>query len=305
MSNAATALPTGWKIWLAGARPKTLPAAIVPVALGTATADVIGDVDLVRAVLALVVSLALQTGVNFANDYSDGVRGTDDVGLRVGPPRLVGWKLASPDAVKTAALTSFTLAAIAGLGLAAVTSWWLIVVGIVAIAAAWGYTGGPAPYAYIGLGELFVFVFFGLVAVTGTVYVQTSRIPTLAWWNGVVAGLLAVALLIINNLRDIPGDSVVGKKTLAVRLGDSRTRSLYVAVICVATVVGPLGASAIIGHLGPLLGLGSLVLVMGVVRLVRSGIAGRSLIPVLAKTGRVQLVCGALLSLGLLLSAHS
>src|SRR6187549_2590851 len=212
--------------WIAGARPRTLPAALVPVAVGTGAAIGTDGADLVwwRAVVALVVSLLLQIGVNYANDYSDGVRGTDDV--RVGPMRLVASGTASPSAVKRAALACLGLAAVAGLALAATTSWWLLVVGLAAILAAWGYTGGPKPYGYLGLGEVFVFVFFGLVATVGTTFVITEQLPSLAWIAGSIAGCLSCALLVINNLRDIPTDAVAGKRTLAVRLGDRRTRLL-------------------------------------------------------------------------------
>jgi 1,4-dihydroxy-2-naphthoate octaprenyltransferase len=221
--------------WITGARPRTLPAAVVPVAVGAAAA--LGEpTDVVwwRVAAALVVSLALQVGVNYANDYSDGVRGTDDV--RVGPTRLVASGLAGASAVKRAALLSFAVAAVAGLAVALSTSPWLLLVGAAAIAAGWFYTGGPKPYGYLGLGEVFVFVFFGLVATAGTTFAAIETVTALSLVMGCAVGSLACALLVINNLRDIPTDREVGKKTLAVRLGDQRTRWFYVALIVAAFI---------------------------------------------------------------------
>ena len=294
----AAAPPVGWRLWWAGARPRTLPAALVPVAVGTAVADVNGTVISWRALLALVVSLALQIGVNYANDYSDGIRGTDDV--RVGPLRLVGSKLASPKAVKAAMLGAFATAAAAGVVLAYVTSWWLLAVGATAILAAWFYTGGPRPYGYAGLGEVFVFTFFGVVAVAGTAYVQTERLTVLAFLSAIPVGLLATALLVTNNLRDIPGDTVAGKRTLAVRLGDRRTRTLYISLLALSLALVSLIAMQ--SHRGlALAALLAIVPAVPAVRAVKGGAAGRALIPVLGATGRVQLVFGALLSVGLVL----
>ena len=284
--------------WVAGARPRTLPAAVVPVAIGAGAAVGAGSVAWWRVALAMVVSLALQVGVNYANDYSDGVRGTDDV--RVGPVRLVASGLAAPSAVKRAAFLSFGVAAAAGLVLAASTSWWLIAVGVAAIAAAWGYTGGPRPYGYAGLGELFVFVFFGLVATVGTTYVAIEKITGPSIVMGAAAGSLSCALLVVNNLRDIPTDTAVGKRTLAVRLGDGRTggctsrsssrpscwppsrrssgaprshwpcwRSVSPSRRCASCIVAPVAPA---------------------------------LIPVLAATGRLQLAYGAFATLGLILA---
>ena len=233
-------------MWIAGSRPKTLPAAIVPVAVGYATVvarhgEQVPDVR--NAILALLVSVALQVGVNYANDYSDGVKGTDS--RRVGPLRLVGSGLVEARRVKRAALTSFFVAALAGLGIAATTSWWLLLVGVASIIAAWTYTGGPNPYGYLGFGELFVFVFFGVVATVGTTYAVSKRIEGIDVVASCVVGALAVALLIVNNLRDIPTDQQSGKKTLAVRLGDARTRWLYCTVLVAAAigvvVVGEIG----------------------------------------------------------------
>ena len=228
-------LPTGAAAWIAGARVRTLPAAIVPVLVGTAAArGVDGPLIAWRAVAAGVVALALQIATNFANDYSDGIRGTDDPGARIGPVRLVGWGIKEPKAVKRAALICFGMAGLAGLALAAAVGWELIVVGVVSIAAGWFYTGGPKPYGYLGLGEVFVFVFFGVVATVGSAYVQLDRITGLSVLASIPVGLLATALLVTNNLRDIPGDQVAGKRTLAVRLGAARTRILYVSMVVVA-----------------------------------------------------------------------
>jgi 1,4-dihydroxy-2-naphthoate octaprenyltransferase len=279
---------------VAGARPRTLPAAVVPVVVGSGVAAGDHRFSAWRAALALVVALALQVGVNYANDYSDGIRGTDEV--RVGPLRLVASGLARPRQVLAAALISFGVAGVAGLVLAAVTSWWLLLVGAVAVAAAWFYTGGSRPYGYRGLGEVSVFVFFGLVAVVGTAYVQTR---TLTWLEVVAAapiGLLACALLIINNLRDIPTDKQTGKRTLAVVLGDQRTRALYVGCIvvpfCVAAAMAPVAPLT-------LTALAAVPLAFAPIRLVRQGVTGRGLIAALGQTGRVQLAFGALLTLGL------
>jgi 1,4-dihydroxy-2-naphthoate polyprenyltransferase len=280
--------------WIAGARVRTLPAAIVPVAVGTAVA--IGESGAIwwRAAVAAVVSLALQLGTNYANDYSDGIRGTDDD--RVGPVRLVASQRATPKAVKTAAFVCFGVAAVAGLTLAAVTSWWLIAVGAAAIAAGWFYTGGSRPYGYSGLGEVFVFVFFGLVATVGTAYIQTETISTLSVVASVPVGLLAVALLITNNLRDIPGDAVTGKRTLAVRLGDAATRRFYVVIVVLTFVVG---VGSALSRPGAVLCLLAAPLAIAPVRTVLGGAKGRELIAVLAATAKVQLVFGVAYAIGL------
>jgi 1,4-dihydroxy-2-naphthoate octaprenyltransferase len=285
--------------WLLGARPRTLPAAVVPVALGAAAAA--GETDPVwwRAVLALVVSLALQVGVNYANDYSDGVRGTDEV--RVGPTRLVASGLASPSAVKRAAFAAFGVAAVAGLVLAVVTSWWLLVVGVAAILAGWFYTGGPKPYGYLGLGEVFVFVFFGLVATAGTTFVVVERINGVAWMAGCMAGCLACALLVVNNLRDIPTDREVGKRTMAVRLGDARTRSFYVLLLVAAFAL--VVAIAVADRPLAALGVAGIAVAVPAVQAIRQGAVGRALIPVLGATGKVQLITGLLTALGMAVSA--
>jgi 1,4-dihydroxy-2-naphthoate octaprenyltransferase len=246
---------------------------------------------------ALIVSLALQIGVNYANDYSDGVRGTDDV--RVGPTRLVAGGLAQPKQVKAAAFAAFGIAGLAGLSLAAATSWWLVAVGAGAMLAGWGYTGGPKPYGYLGLGEAFVFVFFGLVATVGSTYVVIERFPAHAWIAGCVAGFLACALLVVNNLRDIPTDGATGKRTLAVRLGDFRTRWLYVGCLGSAAVL--IVVVAVVWRSWTALALAGFAVAVPPIRSVRKGAQGRQLIAVLGATGRTQLVVGLLLALGLAL----
>jgi len=282
--------------WIIGARPRTLPAAVVPVAVGAAAAVGEGVDGIVwwRVDLALLVSLALQVGVNYANDYSDGVRGTDDV--RVGPSRLVASGLASPSAVKRAALLAFGVAAVAGLAIALATSLWLLAIGAAAIAAGWFYTGGPKPYGYLGLGEVFVFVFFGLVATAGTTYAAIGEVTALSIVVGGAAGALACALLVINNLRDIPTDRDVGKRTLAVRLGDRWTRWFYVVLVVAAFVLTVVAAA---WRPQVLLGLAAIGVAVAPVRSVLGGVTGPGLIPVLGSTGRVQLVWGALAAIGL------
>src|SRR4051812_5938456 len=217
---------------VAGARPRPLPAAISPVLAGTGVAAYDDELVWWKALLALLVALALQVGVNYANDYSDGIRGTD--ADRVGPMRLVGSGTAAPGVVKRAAFLAFGLAAVAGLVLAATTTWWLVAVGVLSVLAAWLYTGGARPYGYLGLGEVMVFVFFGLVAVVGTAYVQTQSWQVEALYAATGIGAIASAILVANNLRDIPTDRGAGKMTLAVRLGDARTRALYVLLLLLA-----------------------------------------------------------------------
>ncbi len=286
--------------WVAGARPRTLPAAIVPVAVGAGVAVHEHGAVWWKASLALVVSLALQVGVNYANDYSDGVRGTDDA--RVGPARLVGGGVKPAHAVKRAALLSFAVSAAVGLVLTFTTTPWLLPVGAAAVLAGWFYTGGPRPYGYAGLGELFVFVFFGVVATAGTAFVQTEDLTALALVASVPVGMLACALLVVNNLRDIPGDTVAGKRTLAVRLGDRSTRVLFVVLVVGACALAGLVA-LVAGTVVPFLAAAALVAALPAVKVVRSGAEGRGLIPVLAATGKVQLAFGALLTLGLVLSS--
>jgi 1,4-dihydroxy-2-naphthoate octaprenyltransferase len=316
----AAASPGPVKRWVLGARPRTLPAALVPVLVGTAAvhphfhlsspSSLAGGVWW-RALGALVVALSIQIGTNYANDYSDGIRGTDDV--RVGPVRLVATGLASPAAVKRGALIAFGVAGVIGLWLASATSWWVLAVGAACLAAGWFYTGGPRPYGYAGFGELFVFVFFGLVATVGTYYVQTLRLGHLTVWLAAMAvGLLSTALLLANNLRDIETDVESGKLTLAVRVGRRRAAQLYIACLTlpflgslawgVGTVIW-----VVVGHpavsdwmvVGPFLPLLALPLAVAPIRTVLSDASGRALLPVLAATGKLQLALGVLLSAAL------
>lgn len=291
-----TNTPTGAALWLAGARPKTLPAAIVPVAVGTAA---VSDEAFIlwRAVAAMIVALALQVATNYANDYSDGIRGTDDD--RVGPLRLVGSGAASPEAVKRAIFISFGVAGVVGLVLSLAVNPLLLLLGAASIAAGWFYTGGEKPYGYLGLGEVFVFVFFGLVATIGSAYVQTVALSGLAAVLSIPVGVFATALLVINNLRDREGDAAVGKNTLAVRMGDGATRTLYITTMLGAFVLIALTAVTT-GRFFVLLGLLGLIVAIPGLRTVRAGATGRDLIPVLEATGRTQLVAGLGLTIGLL-----
>ena len=290
----ATPSPTAAQ-WVAGARPRTLPAAVAPVLAGTAIALWEREAVWWKALLALVVSLLLQVGVNYANDYSDGIRGTD--ADRVGPLRLVGSGLARPAQVKAAALVSLGAAAAVGLVLAATTAWWLVGVGLLCLLAAWFYTGGRRPYGYLGLGEVMVFVFFGLVAVVGTTYVQTEDFPLAAVYAAVGVGALACAILVANNLRDIPTDTVAGKRTLAVVLGDQRTRLLYVLLVAVAAV-------ALVGVILDTTRWTLLAVVfarpaLAACRVVlRDRATGAALVPVLQETGLAGLLYGAGLLVG-------
>jgi 1,4-dihydroxy-2-naphthoate polyprenyltransferase len=282
--------------WLAGTRPRTLPAAVVPVLIGSGVAAGYGKFSLWRGALALVVALALQIGVNFANDYSDGVRGTDAAGRRAGPMRLVGSGVASPRAVKYAAFGSFLVACCLGLVLAAFTSWWIVAAGALCVLAAWFYTGGPRPYGYRGLGEVSVFVFFGVAAVAGTAFVQMGRLSWLGLAASVPAGLLSCALLMINNLRDIASDASSGKRTLAVRVGDARARVTYLVFL-----LAPFALAALIGVYRPftLLALVALPLAVPPVKAVRGGVSGPGLIATLGQTGRLQLAFGLIFTIGL------
>lgn len=286
--------------WVAGARPRTLPSAVAPVAVGTGSAHSLGSADLGLALMALVVALSLQVGVNYANDYSDGVRGTDSDDLRVGPMRLVGSGLADPSNVKAAAIGCFVLAGFIGFGLATLSrSWWLLLVGALAIVAAWRYTGGERPYGYRGLGEVAVFVFFGLVAVLGTTWTQAHAWDGATWAGAVGVGLLSCALLMVNNIRDIPGDSQIGKRTLAVRLGDRAARLVHLAMLAVAFVAVAIAA---VVHPWALLALGALPLAIPALRPVLAGARGAALIPALGRTGALLVGYSALLTLGLALS---
>ena len=282
--------------WLEGARPRTLPAAVAPVLAGTGVAAYLDQAVWWKAFLALVVALALQVGVNYANDYSDGIRGTDED--RVGPLRLVGSGVATPSSVKEAAVISFGVAALAGLLLAITTAWWLVVVGLVCIVAAWYYTGGRKPYGYHGLGEVMVFVFFGLVAVMGTTYVQTESVPLASFLAALGVGALACAILVANNLRDIPTDREVGKRTLAVVLGEEHTRYLYAFLVAVAVIalVGVVLQTTWLCFVA----LAFLVPAAPALRLVLGGTTGRGLVPVLQRTGTAELVYAAGIFLALL-----
>jgi 1,4-dihydroxy-2-naphthoate octaprenyltransferase len=341
MSN--TELPTGRRRWILGARPRTLPAAVAPVLVGTAAAaGVCGSTGVVAAggsteaalrcaqigvpfwsepqlsalagsatgwlrglhlwafLCALGVAVFVQVATNYANDYSDGKRGTDAPGERIGPPRLVGNGMATPEEVKRAMLVAFGLTALCGLPLVVFVSPWLLLVGVAAILAGWFYTGGPRPYGYAGFGEAFVFVFFGLVATVGSFYVQTGSVSALAVGCGVAMGCLATALLVVNNLRDIPGDTRAGKQTLAVRMGDMRTRYLFIVLLVVPMALVPVlagGSGRVLAALALLAVVPARRPVVGVL----SGARGRGLIPVLEGTGQVQMVYGALLALGLFL----
>jgi 1,4-dihydroxy-2-naphthoate polyprenyltransferase len=286
--------------WLEGARLRTLPVAIAPVLAGTGVAVFQQRFVAWKALLALIVGLALQIAANYANDYSDGVRGTDSA--RVGPQRLVGSGAASPAAVRAAAVAAAAVACLAGLALAVTTSWLLLVVGAAAVAAAWLYTGGPRPYGYAGYGELSVFIFFGLVAVTGTTYVQTQRLSVVALLLGAGSGAFACAVLVANNLRDARGDAAAGKLTLAVRLGDRRTRILYLALHALPYVGLLLAAVASTGWV--LLGAVALPLSLRACAAVRRGAAGLALVPVLRDTGLTDLLYGVGALLGFLLAAR-
>jgi len=276
--------------WILGARPRTLPAAIAPVVVATALVG--ADFNWFRAALALKVAVWLQIGVNFANDYSDGVKGTDED--RVGPTRLVASGMASASAVRNAAFISFAITSIAGAWLALLTTPWLILIGVISIAAAWGYTGGDNPYGYKGLGDLSVFLFFGVVATMGTYYTQTEKITLLSFIVSIPMGALSCAILAINNLRDRPKDALAGKLTVAVRIGDRNARLMYAALLALAHF-------AAIATLIPTALLTLLVLPMSIAisRQVLSGISGKELIPVLGRTGKLQMVFSILLAIGL------
>jgi len=284
--------------WLEGARPRTLPAAVSPVLAGTGVAAFVDHAVWWKALLALLVALALQVGVNYANDYSDGIRGTD--ADRVGPLRLVGSGVASPQQVKTAAFTSFGVAMVLGLVLAVTSAWWLLLVGALCVVAAWFYTGGSQPYGYHALGEVMVFVFFGLVAVLGTTYVQTGTAPLAAWFAAVGVGSLACAILVANNVRDIPTDREVGKRTLAVVLGDTQSRYLYALLVWVALAT-LLGLTLATSGLA-LLGLLFLLPAGPATRRVLTGTTGRGLVPVLQQTGLAELLYALGIFVGLLLA---
>ncbi|SDP71557.1 1,4-dihydroxy-2-naphthoate prenyltransferase [Pedococcus dokdonensis] len=284
--------------WIAGARPRTLPAAVAPVVVGTAAAAAVDRADLALGLLALLVSIGLQVGVNYANDYSDGIRGTD--GERVGPVRLVGQHLADPDNVKLMAFAFFGFAGLVGLALVALSEAWVMIpVGALAVLAAWKYTGGDNPYGYRGLGELYVFLFFGLVATLGTLYTQAKELTSVGVAGAVGVGAIASAILVANNLRDIPTDRESGKLTLAVRLGDTGTRWLYALLVLVAVAM-----LVVIATQHPLawIALLSLGILWKPAQALRTGATGRDLVPVLAGTGLFEIGYAVLLAIGITLS---
>jgi 1,4-dihydroxy-2-naphthoate octaprenyltransferase len=291
--------PRGLQLWILGARPRTLPAAFVPVfvAFGRSISQETTHPKMWWCgIFALIVSVALQIGVNCANDYSDGIKGTDN--KRVGPLRLVGSGLVPARKVKTAAFLAFGVAAVFGLFIALATTLLLVPLGGLCIAAGWLYTGGPKPYGYLGFGELFVFVFFGLVATSGSVYAITQRIDAETVLASCIVGLLACALLVVNNLRDIPGDTNANKLTLAVRMGDAMTRKLYYAifvyVVLLIVLIGTQDRTVLIALFG-------LFAAYPAMKTVKSGALGRDLVPVLGATGKAQLAIGLLLAVGLAL----
>ncbi|MFM8663303.1 MAG: 1,4-dihydroxy-2-naphthoate polyprenyltransferase [Acidimicrobiaceae bacterium] len=286
-------------LWIQGARPKTLPAAIAPVVVGAACAQLEGSTqnNWLNAVFALVISLALQVAVNFANDYSDGIRGTDK--NRVGPLRLVGSGAKKPADVKKATFLAFGVAAVFGFVLATTTTWWLLLVGVFCFLAGWFYTGGKHPYGYLGFGEVFVFIFFGVVATMGTTFVINEQLTLVSFLASVVVGCLACALLAVNNLRDIAGDQISNKKTLAVRIGESGARKFYISLFIVAGFAVILIALSYSAALIALLGL---AVAVKPIKRVYAGATGADLIGVLVMTGRVQILVAISLSVGLLIS---
>jgi len=289
-----TEAPGPSRRWVLAARPRTLPAAGVPVVVGTFLVRPL-SIEWLNSLLCLVIALSLQVATNYANDYSDGVRGTDE--QRVGPFRLTASRLVPAAHVRRAAYLGFALACLAGLWLASRTSWWFVAIGATAVLAGWFYTGGPRPYGYYGFGELFVFVYFGLVATVGTTYTQHLTIPSRAWWLGVASGFMACALLEANNLRDVDGDRAAGKKTLAARLGRQRSSWLY--VVCVAGVA--LGA-ILAGQLA--VALVALVVYVPALQYAFSKRRGRELLPMLKYSARAQLQIGALLAVLLVTNAY-
>lgn len=284
-------------IWIVGARPRTLPAAIAPVLVGTSLIRRDHQsINYLNATLALLVSLLLQIAVNYSNDYSDGIRGTDN--NRVGPTRLVASGLATARAVKAAALICFAVAALLGTLLAIRVSWWLLLVGSLSILAAWTYTGGARPYGYLGFGEISVFLFFGLVATMGSYLVQSDRISWQSFLVALPVGALSCSLLAINNLRDLPKDSLVGKRTLAVRLGDKKARSAFISLLIGAHI-----AAVFVAFITPwsLLTLLFFPMTSQIIKAIRGGASGSDLIPLLGKVGKLQLLLSTSLAIALLL----
>lgn len=286
--------------WIEGARLRTLPASVAPVLMGAAVAASVGHLSWLRTVLAALVALALQVAVNFSNDYSDGVRGTDEV--RVGPQRLIGSGAATPKQVLRAAIYCYLFACVAGMVLVALSgAWWLLAVGVACVLAAWFYTGGKHPYGYMGLGEVFVFIFFGLVATAGTTYTQVGSVPAAAWASSVVMGLLACAVLVCNNVRDLPRDAQSGKITLSVRLGDRGSRLFYVALVIFAlvalgVVVAATSPWALIGLFIPG------ILLLPACRQIMAGTTGMELVKVLKRTSVAELTAGAGVFIGVLIA---
>jgi 1,4-dihydroxy-2-naphthoate polyprenyltransferase len=288
-------------VWVEAARPRTLPASVAPVLVGTAAGVGGHGLRVGGFVLVVVVALAVQVAVNYANDYFDGVRGVDTV-QRAGPRRAVAGGLVPPRRMLLAMVLAVAVAAVAGLVLAATVSWWLLLVGVAAILALLGYSGGPRPYASAGLGEVFVFVFFGLVATLGSSYVQHKTLPATAWVAAVATGVLAVAILVVNNLRDVPTDAVTGKRTLAVRLGEARTRQLFVGAVALGLGLAVVGVPVAARSFWPVLAVLAVPLAREPVTAVRDGGVGRALIPALGGTGRLELAVAVLLAVGLLLA---
>jgi len=286
-------------LWIQGARPKTLPAAVAPVVVGAACAYLESSAQnsWLNAVFALIVSLALQVAVNYANDYSDGIRGTDE--HRVGPLRLVGSGAKKPADVKKATFLAFGVAAVFGFVLAATTSWWLLLVGVFCFMAGWFYTGGKHPYGYLGLGEVFVFIFFGLIATMGTAFVINEQLTLVGFFASVVVGCLACALLAVNNLRDIAGDKVSNKRTLAVRIGENGARKFYIALFVVAGLAVILIA---VSHPAAMIAMLGFLAAWKPIKRVYAGATGADLVNVLVMTGRVQILVAISLSFGLLIS---
>ena len=300
---------TSLNIWFQGARPKTLGAAIAPVLVGSSIAYYEKSFDLTISLLALLVSISIQIAVNYANDYSDGIKGTDD--QRVGPVRLVGQKLASPKSVKTAAIIFFSIAALAGLFITILSNqWWFLLLGLSAIVAAWTYTGGPKPYGYAGLGELFVFIYFGLVAVIGTIYAQTLYLKPYFFLYAISIGLFASAILVANNLRDREKDKQNNKNTLAVKLGEQKTRNLYVLFMILPFVL--IMSLFLYNRINPGARIGAtiqiqllaLLLAWRSIKPVINKVIGKELIPVLVKTGQTELLWALLVSLALVLETN-
>jgi 1,4-dihydroxy-2-naphthoate octaprenyltransferase len=299
--------PSPFKVWVEAARPRTLPASVAPVLVGTAAGAGSGaetggfsHLSAVRFALVVVIALSVQIAVNYANDYFDGVRGVDTV-QRAGPRRAVASGLVTPRAMRVAIAAAMAVAAGAGLALAAIVSWWLLLVGAASFVALLGYSGGPRPYASAGLGEVFVFVFFGLVATLGSSYAQHARLPATAWIAAIATGVLAVAILVVNNLRDVPTDAIAGKRTLAVRIGEARTRQLFVVAIGLGLALAVIGEPVAARSAWPLLAVLALPLAREPIAAVRRGGVGRALIPALGGTGRLELAVAVLLAAGLLL----